>query len=130
MKAVDWIVELPDHIRYIELKDPDARPAKSHTDREAFLSKNLAPDLVTKFRDSFLYEWACQRAAKPILYFVVIASKSLDKAALMERSDDLKRRLPSGNPRPWLRSIVQNCGVFSIDTWNARFPEWRLERMP
>lgn len=130
MKAVDWVIELPDHIRFIELKDPDAQRAAPHRHKDNFLTKNLTPDLVTKFRDSFLYEWACHRMAKPIRYFVVIAAGSLDKAMLMERSDDLKRRLPSGNPQPWLRSIVQNCGVFSIETWNASFPDWPLERIP
>lgn len=130
MKAVDWVIELPDHIRFIELKDPDARPAASHQHKQKFLSKNLTPDLVTKFRDSFLYEWACQRMAKPIRYFVVIASGSLDKAVLMGRSDNLKRGLPSGKPQPWLRSIVQISGVFNIETWNASFPDWPLERIP
>ena len=129
MKAVDWVIELPDHIRFIELKDPDAEYAV-HQRQQKFLSKDLTPDLVAKFRDSFLYEWACQRAAKPIRYFVVIASQSLDKANLTNRSDALKRRLPSGKPSPWQRPIAQSCGVFNIDTWNATFPDWPLVRIP
>jgi len=130
MKAVDWVIELPDHIRFIELKDPDAQRAAPHRHKDNFLSKELIPDLVIKFRDSFLYEWACRRAAKPIRYFVVIASKSLDKATLATQSDALRRRLPSGRPQPWRRPIAQNCGVFNIATWNASFPDWPLERIP
>lgn len=130
MKAVDWIIELPDHVRFIELKDPDARSAAAHQNRHEFLSKDLTPSLTSKFRDSFLYEWACQRTEKPINYFVVIAAKSLDKAVLMTRSEALKRHLPSGKPHPWLQSIVQNCGVFNIETWNASFPGWPLKRIP
>ena len=130
MKAVDWVIELPDQIRFVELKDPDARQAAPYQNKQKFLSKNLTPDLVTKFRDSFLHEWACHRAAKPIRYLVVIASSSLDKAALTSRSDELRRKLPSGKPQSWRRPIAQDCGVFNIETWNANFPNWPLVRVP
>lgn len=131
MKAVDWVIELPDHIRFIELKDPDAQRAAAHQDKQNFQSKSLTTDLRTKFRDSFLYEWACERTAKPILYFVVIASESLDKAELTRRSDDLKRMLPTtGQPTSWHRAIAQDCGVFNVHTWNANFPDWPLVRIP
>ena len=130
MKAVDWVVELSDHIRFIELKDPDAQRAAAHQDRHEFLSRNLTPALTSKFRDSFLYEWACRRVGKPISYFVVIASKSLDKTALMTRSEALKRQLPSGKPQSWQRPMAHACGVFNIETWNASFPDWHLERVP
>ena len=81
MKAVDWILELPERICFIEIKDPDAPGARDHGDRNDFLqellSGKLSGDLATKFRDSFLYEWACNRVDKPISYYVIIASADL-----------------------------------------------------
>ena len=98
MKAVDWILELPERICFIEIKDPDAPGARDHGDRNDFLqellSGKLSGDLATKFRDSFLYEWACNRVDKPISYYVIIASADLDDAILMSRTDDIEAQAP------------------------------------
>ena len=68
MKAVDFIVELTDRIIFIEFKDPD-NPSAKPKDRTAFITKvlsgNLDGDLTTKYRDSWLYEWAEGRVIKP-----------------------------------------------------------------
>ena len=132
MKAVDWILELPDRICFIEVKDPDAPGARDHGNRNEFLQKflsgELTGDLVVKFRDSFLYEWACNRIDKPICYYVVVASEVLDDALLVTRNDDLKRRLPIGAPANWVREIAHDCIVFNISKWNDKFPDYPLLR--
>lgn len=91
MKAVDWVIELPDHIRFIELKDPDAQRAATHRDTQNFHSKRLTTDLRTKFRDSFLYEWACERTAKTTL------STTLDRKAARNHSPS--NQTTPGKPR-------------------------------
>ena len=88
MKAVDWILELPDRICFIEVKDPDAPGARDHGNRneflQRFLSGELTGDLVVKFRDSFLYEWACNRVDKTDqLLRNCRIRKDLDDAILM-----------------------------------------------
>ena len=132
MKAVDWILELPDRICFIEIKDPDAPGARDHGNRNDFLRKFLSGvltgDLVVKFRDSFLYEWACDRIDKPICYYVVVASEVLDDALLVTRNDDLKRRLPIGAPANWVREMAHGCIVFNISKWNDKFPDYPLLR--
>ena len=134
MKAVDWILELPDRIYFIEIKDPDAPGARDHSNRNDFLqsfqSGKLGADLVAKFRDSFLYEWACNRVDKPISYYVIVAAADLGEALLMVRADDLKRRLPIGMPATWMRSMARDCLVFNIAKWNEVFPEYPLSRVP
>ncbi len=135
MKAVDWIVELPDCVCFIEIKDPDAQGAREERRTEfinRFSSGRLDRDLVGKFRDSFLYEWACQRVDKPISYFVIMASSRLDAALLLTRTDDLRRRLPVGAPvkAKWRRALARGCCVFNIATWNATFPDLPLQRVP
>ena len=132
MKAVDWILELPERICFIEIKDPDAPGARDHGNRNDFLQKfqsgELTGELVVKFRDSFLYEWACNRIDKPICFYVVVASKVLDDALLVTRNDDLKRRLPNGAPANWVREMAQDCIVFNIAKWNDKFPDYPLLR--
>ena len=74
MKAVDCIVELEDRVSFIEIKDFEHPRAPSKNRKvliEKFQSGGLDNDLVYKFRDSFLYEWACKRVDKPIDYWIL-----------------------------------------------------------
>ena len=132
MKAVDFIVELPDRYLFIELKDPQEGPP---TGLREFLEKlkgdALDGELVYKYRDSFLYEWASGRADKPVHFLVLIALDSLDKAALMARKRQLDRKLPLRGPQSvlWPRPIVASCGVFNLRSWNERFPDYPVKRL-
>ena len=132
MKAVDWILELPEQTWFIEVKDPDTPEARDYGNRydflQEFLSGKLSGVLATKFRDSFLYEWACNRVDKPISYYVIVASADLDDALLMTRTDDLRRRLPAGTPVSWARAMARDCLVFNLAKWNEVFPEFPLSR--
>ena len=134
MKAVDFIIELPDRYLYIEFKDP--QHPESTDDRrqefvEKFLSGKLDRNLKYKYRDSFLYEWASGRADKPIRYFVLVALDSLDSAALLRRTDALKRQMPLRGPNSssWIRPIVEDCEVFNIDKWNSYFADYPIARL-
>ena len=132
LKAVDWILDLPERIYFVEVKDPDDPRAKKHKNRDEFLKNSAARELTrtlaAKFRDSFLYEWACERVDKPISYYVIVASDALDDAQLLTRADDLRRTLPVGTPADWSRAIVHDCFVFNITKWNEVFPEFPLSR--
>lgn len=71
MKAVDFVVELEDRIYFVEFKDPEnpnAKPKDSAAFLKKFMSGAIDSDLKTKFRDSWLYEYAEGRAKKPIYY--------------------------------------------------------------
>ena len=132
MKAVDWILDLPEEIWFVELKDPDAARAVVHGHSKQFISEFLAgnrtPHFVNKFRDSFLYEWACNRVDKPIRYYVIVALSTLDAAQLLARTEDLRRRLPTGPQAMWRRAIAGDCLVFNMDKWNEKFPDFPLAR--
>ena len=132
MTAVDWILDLPERIYFIEVKDPEdpeARRYKAANDfLQDFLAGKLTRKLAAKFRDSFLYEWACNRVDKPISYFVIVASEALDDAQLLTRTDDLKRTLPIGTPVRWSRAFAHDCYVVNIAKWNEVFPQYPLSR--
>ena len=133
MKAVDWIVELPDCIYFIEVKDLDSDSAQGHKARGQFLKElkdeKRDSDFVGKFRDSFLYEWARKSVGQPISYLVVIAYANLDSALLQNRREALQRKLPTGLKTKWLRPLAKDCLVFNIETWNAYFPQFPLARV-
>lgn len=133
MKAVDFIVELLDCYLFIEIKDLQD-PQAPEQSRNKFLhrikSGQLDEDLKYKYRDSFFYEWASGRADKPIDYLVLIAMDTLDNALLLNRTEDLKRKLPLLGPRarPWPCPPVRSCGVFNIASWSNRFPQYPIRR--
>ncbi|MCY3801782.1 MAG: hypothetical protein OXG46_09395 [Chloroflexi bacterium] len=134
MKAVDFVVELPNCYLYVEFKDPQDPESTDERRQEfvsRFLSGQLDRDFVYKYRDSFLYEWASGKADKPIRYFVLIALDSLDSAALLRRTDALKRQLPLDGPKSnsWTRPIVEGCEVFNIDKWNSHFSDYPIIRL-
>lgn len=115
MNAVDFIVETPQRYDYIEVKGGSAKVS----------------ELVRKYRDSFLYEWASQRAEKPVYYWVVIGNPKLQAAELLTQTDNLKRQLPMNGPQgtPWLQPFVYGCGVFDIQSWNQNFPNYQVARL-
>lgn len=137
MKAVDFIVALPDRTYFIEIKDPHD-PRSQEKDRNRWISKfasgALDGELKYKFRDSFLYEWASGRIGngQRIYYLVLVAIEDLAEPAWLSRQDELRRILPLLGPDsvPWSRPFVHECLVFNVTTWNRHFPGFLIERSP
>ena len=133
MKAVDFVVELPDRYLFIEIKDPQ-QSGVPEMRKNAFIRKlhggQLDEVLKYKYRDSFLYEWAAGRADKPVSHLVLIALDTLDGATLLTRQEALVQKLPLAIPQsvPWPRPIAAGCGVFNIASWNRTFPQYPIER--
>lgn len=130
MHAVDWIVQYPAQTLFVEVKDTLSRGARSHDARDEFVERfksgKLIPNLVRKFRDSFLYEWACEHSVERISYFVVVAG--VERALLLRQSDRLKGDLPAGPRTSWQRPLAHRCAIFDIDLWNQQFPALPLAR--
>lgn len=134
LKAVDFIVELIDKILFVEIKDyqhPDSSQANRDNDIANFSSGKIDSDLAQKYRDTFLYEWACENLKKPIYYYVLIGIDSMTEADLLTRSDALKRFLPQNGPKSgvWKKTIVKDCMVFNIATWNKHLSEYECLRI-
>lgn len=133
MKAVDFIVELPDRYLYIEFKDPQ-NPAGPDPQGGAYFkqfnSGQLDKSLRYKYRDSFLYEWAAGRADKPVYYLVLVALDTLTSPLLTQRQKALEQKLPLRGPQgqSWARPIVNGCAVFNMKSWNKKFPEYPISR--
>jgi hypothetical protein len=134
MKAVDFIVEMEDRVWFVELKDPE-NPNSQNRNGTAFLKKfqsgEIDQDLKTKYRDSWLYEWAYDRVEKPIYFYVLIAASTLSSAELVTRTDSLKRLIPSEGPsdRPLKRSLIAGCAVMNLEAWNRNMPKFSVRRI-
>ena len=132
MKAVDFVVKLPDRYLFIEFKDPQdpkSRPANSQDFLDDFRKARIDTDLIYKYRDSFLHEWASGRAERDITYLVLIAVDSLTTAELDIRTKALEGKLPVGTPDGWGRPMVNSCAVLNIANWNRNFPNLVVKRM-
>ena len=148
MKAVDFIVEFEQQYIFVEIKDlviPDSfsanAPGRSLEKRESdskkfiekFQSDKLRPELVSKFRDSFIYRWAQGLTNKPIYYLLVLELPSVSEEDLMTKAEELQRAIPvkdNGVPiDSWNRPIAKACKCFTVDTWGTHFKGWTIERV-
>ena len=132
MKAVDFVVEFADRYVFIEFKDPQ-QPGSELTSEQDLIdyyqSERIDDELIYKYRDSFLYEWAAGRAERDVYYLVLIAIEQLTSADLDKKKRDLDRKLPVGIPRTWHRPIARGCGVFNLASWNEQFPNLQVSRI-
>lgn len=134
MKAVDFIVELSDRTFFVEFKDPEnpnAKPKDSAAFLKKFMSGTIDNDLKTKYRDSWLYEYAEGRTKKPIYYLVLIGASTLSDAELLARTDALKRQIPMSGPgnRAWKNSFVAGCAVMNLASWNKSLAHMPASRV-
>jgi hypothetical protein len=130
LKGVDFIIELPDVWLFVEVKDPD-HPDSTDERKEKFRQKaesgKLVPELVQKYRDTFLYRWAENQVDKPICYLCLV---TLENALVLQLMTDLKRQLPEGKPSVrWKQTIAQSCIVANVETWNHSFGHWPVNRV-
>lgn len=132
MKAVDFIVESQNVVWFIEIKDP-SHPNVPSREQARFSQKlestDIDIDLVRKYRDFWLYLWACEKVDEFIecRYYVIIVNKSLDNIQLEQRSSSLQKTLPLDDlGGRWRRKFVMECGVFNMESWNQRFTDYPI----
>lgn len=131
MHRVDFVVELNTVIIFVELKDPGHPNARSEglaKFNAELVDGTLSQNFASKFVDSFFYRWGEDQLNKPIHYLSLV---TLETALIMNLSDEITRKLPPlGIPVPrWRRSVLENCQVFNIETWNENFPAWPVRRI-
>lgn len=134
MSAVDFVVELDESYLFIEIKDPQAPQVpenETHRFHNRFISNQLDEEFKSKYRDSFLYQWASGRADKPIHYLVLVGLDFLTKVELARRTVALEQKLPLLGPEAiaWARPIVESCSVFNISSWNEALPNYPVTRL-
>lgn len=132
MKAVDFIVELPEMYLFMEFKDPEhpgTRPENRREFLREFESGEMDEELKYKYRDSFLYEWAAGRADKPVRFYVLVALEALTTFNLQARTQGLRSKLPVSGTSSWIRPIAEDCAVFNLSSWNERFPDFQVSRL-
>ncbi|MBK8230674.1 MAG: hypothetical protein IPK72_08860 [Candidatus Eisenbacteria bacterium] len=122
MKAVDFVVEFDSFRLFVEVKDPDHTQATSAA--RAPFAQDLQADrltnaLTTKYRDSWVYQWAASSSTKPIRYVVLLQLATLQPPALQTLRDKLRKHVPVARAPSWTRTIVDDVLVMDIATWNA-----------
>ncbi|MBN1591635.1 MAG: hypothetical protein JW941_00135 [Candidatus Coatesbacteria bacterium] len=135
MCAVDFIVELPDRILFVEAKDPQnpsARPAAiqnfiGELESGSLIQKKLVP----KCRDSYLYELSMGRLGKPVYYIVLVVLSALTKADLAHQSDLLNKYIPVEGPpeNHWKDRFIQDSMIMDLEAWGKHFPRFPVRRL-
>lgn len=131
MPRVDFIVELPSSIFFIEIKDP-GRAGLEDTDTARFLRKledgKLEDSLVNKYICTFLFRWAERKLEKSV-HFVILTS--LDEALIPNLNDALEKRFAPilKKSSRWERMPLGSCQVHSLRTWEEVYPTWPVTRL-
>ncbi len=138
MKFVDLVIDRDKDILLVEIKDPSHSKSTNET-RDKYLlslkdksiiSKNLTP----KARDSYLFLHLMDRDKKPFKYIVLLGLDIFDQkqqtAILTPFKDRLMRYIRREAYKPWKRKYIEDCMIFSVDTWNEYFPTWKVIRKP
>lgn len=114
---VDFIVERPDDILLIEVKDPSNSKAPAK-EREKFAKKMQSDELThqelaPKARTSWSYLHLMQRTNKPLRYVVVIGTEelSIQPTLLQGLTDRLKHRIAHEADAAWLVEYLASCIV-------------------
>jgi hypothetical protein len=73
------------------------------------------------------------RDHKPIVYVVLLGLDAFEhevqRAILNNFSDRLYNSLRTEGELPWVREHIKQCIVLSVDAWNQKFPEYRVNRV-
>jgi len=131
MRRVDLVVEMPEYVTYVEIKDPshpNAQPKSVEKILRKYESGLLAQSFANKLIDSFVYGWAEEKALKPIRYYSLF---TIDSELAFAFGDKIAALLPPlGRPvSRWKRPFIEDCQVFDLELWNARFPNWPARRI-
>ncbi len=139
MKAVDFLVEWPDALWFIEVKDPSKSSIPDHLsnkERRNFIERMkkkvlFHEELGPKAKDSFLYlHLMGEVPEKPIKYFVLLALRELDKALLSFSARELKQAscLIGPNNSEWRNRYICAAAVYNLETWNQHLGHCPVRR--
>jgi hypothetical protein len=148
MKAVDFVIEFEELYVFVEVKDlfipadfgrtagPTALTNRENCNADfvqKFLTDRLRPELVRKFRDSFIYRWAEEKLDKKVIYLLLLELPSVTIEDLLSKADELEAAIPvklDGCPVDrWSQPIAIACKCFTVATWAKQFPKWSIERI-
>ncbi len=129
LKTVDFLVEYNDCYRFIEVKDLDCpNPQNPDEFMKKFKSGSLIESLAMKYRDSKFYLLHTKRPIKKYQYLVLIASKNIDSAMLLNKQEQLKAKIPIEH-KNWDKASLDVCAILNIDKWKKCYGENSIKRI-
>ena len=115
MKQIDFIVELEDRYYFIEVKN-----------------EKLKDDLIKKYKDSIIINWADNKCNnKPLYYITILEASYIDNVLKIALMDSIKKGLPLKlNKEISLKhSIIEGFAIMSVEEWNKRFVNFPIRKL-
>lgn len=129
---VDFIVELPEDILFIEVKDPSSPLAQS-ANIEKFVdgikNDSVIWSLGDKYQYSFYFRWAENKLDKNIHYIILFTLDLVMTETVTERLKRYLAPLWDAKSTRWCRQPIKTCRALNLDSWNSVFPKWHVERV-
>jgi hypothetical protein len=120
MKLCDFLVEFPDRLLLIEVKNSEQvsgnNVAQLGTLNSTVHTNNIRKDLAPKARDTYTYLHLMDRIGSKSLDYVVFLGLNLvpmDHQTLLTAKDKLMHRLLQEDTAPWKRRYIRDCAVIT-----------------
>lgn len=131
MSRVDFLVDEPDRVLLVEVKDPGASTVPSER-REAWETAGYWNDeidtrLVPKARGTYVHLHLMEECQKPLTY-VVVAGIGAPPEFLLSLTERLQRSIRTEGPFRWKRQYLSSAVVVTVDGFNSLFAPHSVTR--
>lgn len=138
LALVDLVIERDEDVLIVEIKDPSDTKAKEKQQKQYIKRLEngsvITDELTPKARDSYTFLHLMERDDKPIKYIVLLGLDAFDdttqNAVLANFKDRLLGQIRKETVLPWKKEHIKDCAVMTIETWNQRFNQWQIIRVP
>lgn len=121
MKRVDFIIETPHELIFLEVKDPD-EPGTKNPEKflYEFKTGSFVPEVAGQCRDTLLFVKLRREIEKPVTYIVLVCMESLDEGLVLNNTDKLISSLPVRN-KSWSKTSIDSCVILKLDAYKKRY---------
>lgn len=129
IKSADFFVKYPDHIKIIEIKDPDVPGASNPRGiLEKMRNGKLSSSLAGKIRDTIFILKAQGNNVDKVEYITLISMAALQPAQLLALQDEVRRKIPLNNTT-FLNDSLSKCIIVNLNQWNRLYPDSPITRI-
>lgn len=129
IKSADFFVKYSDHIKIIEVKDPDV-PGASNP--QGILDKmhngKLSSSLAGKIRDTIFILKSQGENFEEIEYITLLSMASLQPPQLLALQNELRRKIPLNNSS-FPNDSLSRCVILNLRQWERKFPDSPITRI-
>jgi hypothetical protein len=128
---VDYLIETEKIMLLLEVKNLNVSKATEQS-RKVFYEKlksgKFTYDMVYKYKDTLLYQMACDnKIEKPIYYYVILEENEIPVNSRLAITKKIYSLLPWHMEKivEIKNPLIENFAIISLSDWNHLFPQFK-----